>query len=178
MPRLLSPTSAAMRPALVLAGCAALAHDAAAAPPLPQPPIEGGSGQQDESALAPDGDCYCGSGACAEARLGTICGVRELSSASEGVLPAQLTVEAFLGIRYATVPKRFAPSEEATAPWPLPYQATKLAPACIAKGGGGDRPYAGPTAHNASGQGMLYSEDCLMINIKRPLGVHAGDDLP
>ena len=121
--------------------------------------------------------CFCGSGSCAETLLGTVCGLTEQASAGAGLLPSSMQVDAFYGVRYATIPRRFAPAEVANATYPLPYQATQPAPFCVGNSGV-DKPHAGPTAKNHSHQGTIYSEDCLFLSIKRPTGVDAGDDLP
>jgi hypothetical protein len=128
-------------------------------------------------AVSGSAKCFCGSGSCAETRLGTVCGKTEQASDGAGLLPASMQVDAFYGVRYATIPLRFAPAEVANATYPLPYQATQPAPDCVGNGGV-DKPYAGPTPKNHSHQGAIYSEDCLFVNIKRPTGAEAGDNLP
>jgi carboxylesterase type B len=121
--------------------------------------------------------CFCGSGSCAETALGTVCGKTEQASSGAGLLPSSMEVDAFYGVRYATIPRRFAPADVANATYPLPYQAIQPAPDCVGNSGV-DKPRAGPSPKNHSHQGTIYSEDCLFVNIKRPTGVDAGDDLP
>lgn len=121
--------------------------------------------------------CFCGSGSCAQTTLGTVCGRTEQASFGFGLLPASVEVDAFYGVRYATIPRRFAPAEVANATYPVPYQAIQPAPACVGNSGV-DKPHAGPSPKNHSHQGTIYSEDCLFVNIRRPTGVDAGDDLP
>ena len=107
--------------------------------------------------------CFCGSGSCAETALGTVCGKTEQASSGAGLLPSSMEVDAFYGVRYATIPRRFAPADVANATYPLPYQAIQPAPDCVGNSGV-DKPRAGPSPKNHSHQGTIYSEDCLFVS--------------
>ena len=54
-------------------------------------------------AVSGSAKCFCGSGSCAETRLGTVCGKTEQASDGAGLLPASMQVDAFYGVRYAAV---------------------------------------------------------------------------
>lgn len=79
----------------------------------------------------------------------------------QGILSPEGNREMFLGIPYAKPPVRFA-RPQSPEPWTTPFIADKLGPACIQypEGTGGFMP-TGPT-----------SEDCLSLNIWRPVGAN------
>jgi hypothetical protein len=115
-------------------------------------------------AVVASATCWCASGACAEAPLGTVCGIvaakpsvgqlqEKMPGASPTPAPQRIGgVDAFLGVRYATIPKRFSAAIEASEAWPDPYMATALAPVCFVHGG-----WKKPS--KKKGQGNLMSED-------------------
>ena len=75
----------------------------------------------------------------------------------------------FLGIPYAqppTGPLRFAPPQALDEAWDEPRDATSYGNICFG--------YGADTAALSN----PISEDCLTLNIVRPAGVEAGDDLP
>eukprot|EP01047_Picozoa_sp_COSAG01_P037690 COSAG01_NODE_3012_length_6723_cov_13.578351_1_plen_365_part_00 len=103
--------------------------------------------------------CWCASGSCTTTPLGTICGGASAASAAERAagLP---DVEYFFGVRYANIPRRFAPAELASEPWSeQPYLATQVAPSCFSGS------WEKPLNHS---WGNLQSEDCLFVDILRP----------
>ena len=110
------------------------------------------------------GSCWCASGACTQTPRGTVCGVAALPTSADGLTSG---VDVFLGIRYGTIPKRFAASVEAVGPWPEPYMATAPAPVCDFR----------PTKPTNKSWAGLVSEDCLFVDILRPAGYKRSAEL-
>ncbi|CAK5266237.1 unnamed protein product [Mycena citricolor] len=81
--------------------------------------------------------------------------------------------ELFAGIPYAEPPigeLRFKPTVLTTSLNGSSFNATQFGPACL-------QPLAGGTAHSLP-VGSAISEDCLTINIVRPIGVNSTSKLP
>ncbi|CAH0056298.1 unnamed protein product [Clonostachys solani] len=87
----------------------------------------------------------------------------------QGVYSREYEQDYFLGIPYAQPPigsLRFAPPQALTESFNEPRSATEYGLMCIG--------YGSDTAN----LGNPISEDCLTLNVVRPAGVEAGDDLP
>ena len=100
-------------------------------------------------------------------------GIVHGSSSDPRFMNAAVGVESFLGLKYASVPKRFAKSELPEENINALIEATKFGPYCWQKfqgeGEGGDIPYY---------DDQEQSEDCLYLNIWRPLGTSSTSKLP
>ncbi|KEY64161.1 hypothetical protein S7711_03454 [Stachybotrys chartarum IBT 7711] len=86
-----------------------------------------------------------------------------------GVRNEQYSQDFFLGIPYAQPPTgalRFAAPQALTEAFDEPRTATEYSLMCIGYGS------------DTSSLGNPISEDCLTLNVVRPAGVQAGDDLP
>lgn len=86
-----------------------------------------------------------------------------------GVRNEQYSQDFFLGIPYAQPPTgalRFAAPQALTEAFDEPRTATEYSLMCIGYGS------------DTSSLGNPISEDCLTLNVVRPAGVEAGDDLP
>lgn len=86
-----------------------------------------------------------------------------------GVHSREYDQDYFLGIPYAQPPigsRRFAPPQALIESFGEPRSATEYGLMCIG--------YGSDTAN----LGNPISEDCLTLNVVRPAGVEAGDDLP
>jgi len=77
------------------------------------------------------------------------------------------TAEAFKGIRYGNVARRFAIAEQATYAVGEQYNATAFGPRCFQEEGEDADPRAPP-----------LSEDCLFLNVWRPVGTTSESNLP
>ncbi|CAE6953801.1 unnamed protein product, partial [Symbiodinium sp. CCMP2456] len=106
-------------------------------------------------------------------------GAAPLVNTSQGLLRGRRVEdgEEFLGIRYATRPARFELSELSTARWEGIYEATKQGPRCWEPGKFPCVPPPGQSAAEAcrSTASDDMSEDCLFLDVRRPLGTKPGD---
>lgn len=84
------------------------------------------------------------------------------------------TVDAFLGIQYATVEKRFQPSTLADTPWQSPLNATSYGSTCWQA----LPPGSDASVVNAVNALPPQDEDCLFLNIWRPHNTNADTLLP
>lgn len=87
---------------------------------------------------------------------------------------SETTVNQFLGIPFGKKPERFSPPEPAES-WFLPYDATKLKPACMQKFNyPPELQEAAKEAFNTPPPPAGESEDCLTLNVFAPAGAEPG----